>query len=162
MSLDLKDFFLNSIMPHPEYMSIHCKFIPDDIFHRYQLQDKVHNNHVYCQINKGMYGLPQAAVLAYDQLCAHLEPAGYIPIPGTSGMFKHVTRPTIFCLCVDDFGIKYYSKDDANHLITTLRAKYDCSVDWEGKNFCGLHYDWHYSKQYVDVSLPNYVQQALQ
>lgn len=77
-------------------------------------------------------------------------------------MFDHDTRPTVFCLCVDDFGIKCYSKDDANHLINTLRAKYDCSVDWEGKDFCGLHYDWHYSKQYVDVSLPNYVQQALQ
>ena len=76
-------------------------------------------------------------------------------------MFKHLTRPTIFCLCIDDFGVKYFSKDDANHLISTLSSKYQCSVDWEGKNFCGLQYHWNYTQQYVDVSLPNYVKKAL-
>ena len=162
MSLDLKDFFLCSSMPHPEYMSIHRRFIPHDIIHRYQLQDKFHNDHIYCQINKGMYGLPQAAILAYEQLCAHLKTAGYHPIPGTSGMFKHVTRPTVFCLCVDDFGIKYFSRDDAIHLIQTLSTKYDCSIDWTGANFCGLHYKWNYHERFVDVSLPSYVKKALQ
>ena len=77
-------------------------------------------------------------------------------------MFKHVTRPTIFCLCVDDFGVKYFTQEDADHLITALSSKYDCSVDWEGKNFCGLKYDWNYNKQFVDVSLPNYVTKSLQ
>lgn len=162
MSLDLKDFFLCSTMPTLEYMSIHKKFIPPDIIQRYDLHHKFHNEHIYCQINKGMYGLPQATILAYEQLCAHLKTAGYISITGTSGMFKHVTRPTIFFLCVDDFGIKYFSKDDAKHLISTLRAKYDCSVDWSGTNFCELNYNWNYDEHFVDVSLPNYVQKVLQ
>ena len=129
---------------------------------RYNLTSMFHNNYIYCAINKGMYGLPQAAILAYDQLCEHLKNFGYTPIPGTSGMFQHCTRPTIFCLCVDDFGIKYFSKDDANHLLTTLKSKYNCSVDWNGQNFCGLHYAWHYDKGFVDVSLPDYVKKSLQ
>ena len=100
-----------------------------------------------------MYSLPQAALLAYEQLCVHLKKSGYIPIVGTVGMFKHVTRPTVFCLCVEDFGVKYFIKEDADHLIFTLLSKYECSVDWEGKNFCGLQYSWNYKKQFVDVSL---------
>ena len=40
-----------------------------------------------------------------------------------------------FCLCVDDFGVKYFSKDDANHLIQTLNNKYECTIDWEGEFF---------------------------
>ena len=106
MSMDIKDFFLRSFMKSPEYMRIHRKHIPHDIFLRYNLHEKLHNDFVYVQINKGMYGLPQAAILAYEQLCEHLAEGGYYPIIGTNGMFKHKTRPTVFCLCVDNFGIK--------------------------------------------------------
>ena len=162
LALDLKDFFLSSIMTEPEYMFIHRKFIPPDICERYNLHDKFHNDHIYCKITKGMYGLPQAALLAYDQLQQHLKKFGYHPIPSTVGMFKHVTRHTVFCLCVDDFGVKYYNKEDADHLINALSTKYDCSIDWDGKNFCGLEYKWDYKKQFIDVSLPKYVKKALQ
>ena len=67
-----------------------------------------------------------------------------------------------FCLCVDDFGVKYFSKDDANHLIQTLNNKYECTIDWEGKKICGLQLQWNYRKKFVDVSLPEYVQKSLQ
>ena len=103
-------------------MCIHRRFIRTDICDRYDLHSKFHNDYIYCQINKGMYGLPQAAILAYQQLCDHLRPAGYFPIPGSTGMFKHETRRTVFCLCVDDFGVKYFSHDDAMHLINTLKS----------------------------------------
>ena len=55
-----------------------------------------------------MYGLKQAAVLAYEHLIENLAPHGYRPIPRTTGLWKHYTRPITFCLCVDDFGVKYY------------------------------------------------------
>ena len=32
---------------------------------QYQLQNKVYNNHVYIKIQKGMYGLKHAGILAY-------------------------------------------------------------------------------------------------
>ena len=88
-----------------------------------------YNDHIYCEITKGIYGLPQAAVLSYQQLCIHLASAEYHPIPGSGGMLKHEIRPTVFCLCVDDFSVKSFSKNDTNHLISTIQAKNDSSID---------------------------------
>ena len=88
---------------------------------------------------KGMYGLKQAAVLAYNNLVNNLREHGYAPIPQTVGLWKHKTLPTTFCLCVDDFGIKYFKKEHADHLLNALRTKYKISVDWTGSNYCGLH-----------------------
>ena len=161
MSCDLKDFFLATPMADPEYMRLHIKHIPADIIKRYNVQPLIHNDYVYCKIKKGVYGLKQAAILAYNQLLARLTDAGYRPILSSTGMFEHVTRPTKFCLCVDDFGIKYYSKDDAQHLLQSLGQTYKYSTDWTGSDFCGLHLKWNYTKAYVDISMPHYVQKAL-
>ena len=158
---DIKDFFLTSPMAIPEYMRIHRKYIPRDILEKYNLHNMFHKDHVYCQIDKGMYGLKQAAILAYNQLCKRLNEAGYKPIIGSAGMFRHVTRPTIFCLCIDDFGIKHYSNDDLDHLLQTLGKHYEYSIDHTGTDFCGLHYTWNYDQGFVDVSLPQYIQTTL-
>ena len=56
-----------------------------------------------------MYGLKEAATLVYNKILSHLKPRGSYPIPGTAGLWRHKTRKTAFCLCVDDFGIKYYN-----------------------------------------------------
>ena len=161
MSADLKDFFLQSIMPEAEYMKIPWKYFPTDIRTRYKLHDKVHKDYIYVRIRRGMYGLKQAAILAYDQLVAHLKPHGYLPVPGTNGIFRHTTRRTKFCLCVDDIGIKYYNDDDVEHLLNVLRLKYTVTVGREGKHYCGYTFHWHYDKGYVDMSMPDYVKQAL-
>ena len=57
-----------------------------------------------------MYGLKQAAVLAYKNLIKNLAPFGYASIPNTDSYWGHTTNPAKFCLCVDDFGIKYFTK----------------------------------------------------
>ena len=64
-----------------------------------------------------MYDLKQAAILAYKQLVKHLQPFGYAPVPHSLSLWTHETKPTEFCLCVYDFGVKYYSKEDVLHLI---------------------------------------------
>ena len=38
-----------------------------------------------------------------------------------------------FALCVDNFGVKYTDKADAQHLLTCLEKLYKCTTDWEGK-----------------------------
>ena len=165
MVADLKDFFLGTKMKDPEYMRIHYKYFPADVRAQYDLENKVAaDGYIYVRIKKGMYGLKQAAVLAYDQLVEHLAPHGYYPCPQTTGIWRHATRPTRFCLCVDDFGIKYFSKDDANHLLNALQQKYTISTDWTGKNYCGLTLDWNYVKgrAYVDISMPGYIENALE
>jgi hypothetical protein len=161
MGADLKDFFLASPMEEPEYMRIHSRFFPPDVHEQYNIASKTASDgYVYVRIKKGMYGLIQAATLAYKNLKKNLEPHGYYPCPNTEGLWKHVSRPTTFCLCVDDFGIKYYSRADAEHLLASLRDNYKISVDWDGKNYCGLTLDWNYDEGYVDISMPGYVEKV--
>jgi len=139
MYADIKDHFLATPMDHPEYMRVQYKYILNDIRHRYNLNSKVTSDgYIYIKIQKGMPGLKQAAILAYRHLKNCLEPFGYQPIPGTIGLWHHKSRPTKFCLCVDDFGIKYWSKEDAQHLYRVIGANFRYTVDEEGRNYCGL------------------------
>ena len=66
-----------------------------------------------------------------------------------------------FSLCVDDFGVKYFSKEDAEHLIAALLEKFYIAVDWDGKNYCGLNIDWHYQEGYIDIFMPMYAPKVL-
>ena len=115
-------------------MKIHRKYLPQDIINKYDLEKKFHNDYAYVRIKKGMYGLKQAAVLAYDNLVKILAPFGYRPIPHTTGLWKHDTKPISFCLCVDDFGMKYFDKKDVDHLISALQSNYVISTDWTQNN----------------------------
>ena len=81
-----------------------------------------------------MYGLKQAAIIAYNHLISHMDQHGYYPVTLTTGLWVHKIIKTNFCLCVDDFGVKYFSKYDANHLLNSLKNYYAISTDWEGHN----------------------------
>lgn len=111
-------------MKTPEYMEIHCHHLPSDIFQQYNIASLLHHDYVYCKIRKGMYELKQVAILAYKQLCKRLYIAGYRPIIGSAGMLYHVTRCTKLCLYSDDFGVKYFHKQDSKHLLDTLGKHY--------------------------------------
>ena len=62
---------------------------------------------------------------------------------------------------MDDFGLKYFNEDDANHLIKTLQNYNVITIDRKGENYCGLTFKWNYKDQYVDASMPGYVKKAL-
>ena len=80
ISADIKDFFLAAPMDDPEYMRIHSKYFFEDIRAQYNIEDKIASDgFIYVRINKGMYGLKQAAVLAYNGLVRNLKPHGYYP-----------------------------------------------------------------------------------
>ena len=163
MGIDIKDFYLNTDMDRYEYMFIPANLIPQKIFDLYDLKTFVHNGKVYVEIRKGMYGLRQAGRIASDKLLPILAKAGYHQSPHTPGLFKHETRPVAFCLVVDDFGVKYVGKENAEHLIQTLQdAEYVITTDWEGKTFCGLNLKWDYENRTLDVSMDGYVAAALQ
>ena len=162
MTIDIKDFFLQTCMKDAEYMRINSKYFLQDITDKYDIQKKIApNGYVYCRIKRGMYGLKQAARLAYDNLKINLAPFGYHPDPITPTIWTHESKPTKFCLCVDDFGVKYYSADDAQHLMKALQSKYEITSDKSGNNFCGLNISWNYEKGYVDISMKDYVIKAL-
>ena len=164
MRMDLIDCFLMNpfLIGEQEYMRIHSQYVDQQFRHLYNLHGKIDKDgYVYCKIQLGMYGLKQAAILAYKLIKEILQPAGYYPIK-ESNRWQHKTRKKNFALCVDDFRVKYFNQDDALYLINVLQKHHEISIDWTGKNYCGLTLDWHYETGYVDVSMPGYVVEALQ
>ena len=160
---DLKDFFLVSDMIIFQYMKIHRRYLTPEVIAEYDLTDAHFDSkgYIYVEIRKGMYGLKEAAILAYDQLKAHLAPFGYFPVSQTPGLWRHVDRRTTFTLAVDDFGIKFFSQTDADHLFDALATKYALTKDWSGSSYLGFKIDWNYDAGYVDLSMPGYVPKAL-
>ena len=69
MTIDIKDLYLNTPMARPESMRLKMNNMPENIIEQYKLQDKVtKDGYVYVQIKKGMYGLPQAGIIAQELL----------------------------------------------------------------------------------------------
>jgi hypothetical protein len=161
MTVDIKDFYLNTPMERYEYMRIPVQDIPNDIFHKYQLAGLVYNNYVLVEIRKGMYGLPQAGILAHDRLVKHLNQHGYYATKHTPGLFQHETRPISFSLVVDDFGVKYVGREHAEHLVTTLQLLYTITTEWDGELYIGITLKWDYHNRTVDLSMPGYIAKAL-
>ena len=92
MTIDIKDFFLQSTLPQKEYLWIHSRYFTEYFISLYNLKDKIDKDgYVYCEIVKGMYGLKQAAILAYKKLKKILIENGYSPIDNTTGLWKHAT-----------------------------------------------------------------------
>jgi hypothetical protein len=161
MVIDIHNFYLNTPMPTFEYMRLHISLIPDEIIAEYNLMPLVHNGYIYIEIQKGMYGLPQAGILANNLLRQRLAKHGYFPCPHTPGLWKHITRPILFTLVVDDFGVQYTGNANALHLIQALKQDYTISLDWQGKLYCGITLKWDYINRTVDLSMPGYVQATL-
>ena len=158
MTSDVKNFYLNTPMDEPEYTKIPVRLIPDKIKVEYKVSEFEHYRYVYVQINKGMYGPAQAGLLAYELLTKRLSKHGFSQIPHKPGLWKHHTKPIQFTLVVDDFGIKYENKQDAQDLINALEINYEAvSVDWDGELLCGIKIKWNYQNRTVDLSMPGYI-----
>ena len=108
MTCDLKYFHLTTPMSNFKYMKISLTSVPLDIVQTSNLHLlKTVSNHFFIEIKKGMHGLIQATVLAYNHLVRNLGHHGYHPsIPHTVRLWQHKTRNIKFCLCVDNFAIK--------------------------------------------------------
>ena len=146
-----------------QYMRIYRTYVTPEICQEYNLTNNYFDSKgfAYLEIRHGMYGLKEAAILAYDQLKDHLSKFGYVPFKHTPGFFRHESRPTVFSLAVDDFGIKYYSQQDVDHLFSALRQKYTITTDMVGDSYLGFTINWHYDDGYVDVSTLEYVPKAI-
>ena len=59
-----------------------------------------------------------------------METHDYYPVPFTTGLWSNQTRKSVFFLWVDDFGVKYFRKDDADHLLDSLKIHYAISSYW--------------------------------
>ena len=154
MCIDLKDFYLGTPMNRYEYMWINMANIPQDIIDQYGLTAKAVNGKLLVEIWKGMYGLKQAVRISNDRLKLHLKASGYVSCKYTPGIFTHISRKISFALCVNDFGVKYTNKADAQHLLTCLKQLYKCTTDWENKLYLGMTLNWNYAKQWIKNQIP--------
>ena len=162
MSIDISDFYLNTPLVRWEYVKLNMKDIPDEIIKEYNLQAKESNGHVYVEVRKGMYGLPQSGLLSNELLEKRLAPFGYYQSRRIPGLWRHKWRPITFTLVVDDFGVKYKGKQHAKHLVESLEAaKYRVKTDWKGNKYIGITLDWDYTKRQVHLSMPGYKEKGL-
>jgi hypothetical protein len=149
-------------MTRPEYMRMKIKDLPKDFVIMYNLANKATSNgFAYIKMQKGMYGLPQAGILAQEHLEQRLNMHGYRQSPITPGFWQHDYQLISFTLCVDDFGIKYVSREHAKHLASILSKHYKCSHDWDGQRYLGMTINWDYTGQAVHASMLDYVPEAL-
>jgi hypothetical protein len=120
-------------MDQYEFMRLPIAIIPYEIIEQYNLLVLVHHDYVYMEIWKGMYGLPQAGILANQLLAKRLALHGYTQTPHTPGLWKHHSWPIAFSLVVvDDFGVKYVGNQHANHLFNALKEHYKAATNWDG------------------------------
>ena len=162
MTLDISNMYLNTPLKDFQYMRFNIDVIPAEVIDEYDLKSKVdENGWVYVEIRMAIYGLKESGKLANVELQKVLAAAGYTPSRFTPGLYRHETRPIAFSLVVDDFGVKYTRKEDAEHLEKILRNHYPMKSDWTGEYYLGMTLKWDYVERTVKLSMPGYVREAL-
>ncbi len=148
MCLDIKFFYLSVPLNQYKYMCIPLELFPPWIIAQYDLLTKVHRGHIYLEMHRAVWGLPQAGILANKLLHKRLAPHGYYKCKQTPGLWKHTSRPILFTLVVDNFGVKYTNQEDVNHLIGSLKKGYELTKDWDGNLYCGIKLKWDYNARH--------------
>ncbi|KAL7475548.1 hypothetical protein ACHAW6_001458 [Cyclotella cf. meneghiniana] len=78
MTIDISIFYLMTPLMRPDYLRVKLPDIPAKIINEYKLSKMVNkNSFVFIEVTKGMYGLPQAGLLANLLLEKRLNKKGY-------------------------------------------------------------------------------------
>jgi hypothetical protein len=146
--MDISNFYLMTPLERPEYILIRLSDVPEEII---QAKGMIH-----MKVVRGMYGLPQAGLLANKLLKKRLKQTRAWTMEA-----RH-TSDTV-CLTVDDFGVKYVGREHAEHLKMVLEqhCKVTVTCDWTGERYIGIHMHWDYAKKKVHLYMPGYVERAL-
>jgi hypothetical protein len=64
MACDITDYYLGTPMERPEFMRMHHRQLSLSIIAEYDLEQYFQNDIMHFIVTKGMYGLPQAGLLA--------------------------------------------------------------------------------------------------
>ena len=122
-----------------KYMKMTITIFLQHVKEEYNLLKKVYKGCMWIKIRRSIYGLTQSGKLANDYLIKKIMPHGYFEVKHTPGLWTHITRPIQFTLVVDDFGVKYTRRKDAEHLLSVLKKSFTAvSTDWEGALCCGI------------------------
>ena len=148
-------------MKKKKYYKIATELIPLEILEKYDLKNKQIDIYIYVRLEKWMHGLVQSGIIEHEALKPHLKSYGYGPSKITQGLWTHQYREIRFILVVENFGIKYRDKKDADHLIEGLQSKYEVTQDWTGGLYCSITLKWDYAARILDISMPGYAKEAL-
>ncbi|KAL7484472.1 hypothetical protein ACHAW6_010114 [Cyclotella cf. meneghiniana] len=130
MTMDISNFYLMTPLLRPKYIRIKLSDLPEEIIQQYKLRNKVNKNGmVFVKVTKGMYGLPQAGLLANDLLEKRLNKHGYYQSKFVPGLWQHESRPIQFIITDDDFGVKYVGREHAENLYKVLCQHYKVTND---------------------------------
>jgi hypothetical protein len=88
--IDINNFYLNTPLGRFEYMVINLVLLPQETIEKYNLSDLAQDGKVYIEIQKWMYGLPQAGILTNELLQCNLAKDGYFPTTHTHGLWTSV------------------------------------------------------------------------
>jgi hypothetical protein len=92
--------------------------------------------------------------LANKLLQKHLGQHGFLEDQHMPSLWRHISHPIWFILCVNDFGFKYIGDENLKHLCTALCTEtYKIVEDWAGNLYCGINLEWNYDKQWVDFAM---------
>jgi hypothetical protein len=160
MTLDIKDFYLMTPLPRPEYIRVPLKFLSQKILDKHNLHQYIHNNSVLFEVTKSMYGLPHAGKIAQDVLIERLASHGYHQT-GTICLFRHATNGVAFTLVVDDFGVKFQNLAGAEDLIRCLQLYYKLTIKMDATKYLGLTIAVDHVAREVRLSAPGVIPKAL-
>jgi hypothetical protein len=162
MCLDIKNFYLMAALEYFECMKILLTLFPAQIVEQHNQNKHALNGYVHLEIRRAVWWLPQMGILANKCLQCKLAPFGYYKSTNISGLWCHETRPIMFNLVIEDFGVKYVNKDNVSHFISSMKKFNSLTKDWTGNLYCGIWLDWDYKNHTVDISMPGYIKKKLQ
>jgi hypothetical protein len=78
MTININNFYLKTPTTRPEFMQLKFANIPDDFIELYHLWKlTTPDGYVYVQVQKDMYGIPQAGIITQQLLEQRLTAKGY-------------------------------------------------------------------------------------
>jgi hypothetical protein len=97
----------------------------------------VRKKYILFRIDKTMYGLKESGKLSNMRVVTLLSSFGFHET-STPCLFRHVSRPILFVLIVDDFGVKYHNRVDFDYLVSCLTTLYHVKAHPTGTKFLGF------------------------
>jgi hypothetical protein len=112
--------------------------IPQEFIDEYKLNELARDSWVYLEMRHGIYGLPQAGILANNLLQDRLSKFDYYTAATIPGLWHHKWCLIMFALIVDNFAIQYLGNAHLNHLCQALKQHYKVSEEINGTRFAGM------------------------
>ena len=68
----------------------------------------------------------------------------------------------MFCIMVDNFGVKYVGKQHSDHLATVLKKYHNIEEDLTVKKYAGIEITWEYNNRTCTSTMDGYIKQLRQ